>query len=146
MPDRSPTLPGVMPDLAELSRIHDMGIELIECSDDLDELLDRVLDEYETRLADMRHDTIEGHPEDRDEAQKLRALVMFATQAAALKQKAVANEDLKRRAEELERHESLLKKLSQLTHKINNPLTMCGYRRFMRDHNNSLAFLVQLID
>ena len=40
-----------MPDLAELCRLHDVGIELIELSNDLDDLLDKVLEEYERRLA-----------------------------------------------------------------------------------------------
>jgi len=151
MPDQGTHTWGMLPDLEELCRIHDIGLELIDRSDDLDDLLDRVLGEYESRLADMRSDTLDRDPEDEGEARKLRALVMFATQATALKQKAVAADELRRRAEELERlNEELnrgrererrmqeqqaqerhrverlalvMKTLSVLSHKINNPLT-----------------------
>ena len=119
MPERDTTSWGIRPDLEELCRIHDVGLELIDLSDDLDDLLDRVLDEYQRRLAEMRSDTLEGNPEDEDEAKKLRALVMFATQATALKQKTVAAEE-RRRAERLA---LVMKTLSVLSHKINNPLT-----------------------
>jgi len=58
------------PDLEELCRIHDIGLDLIERSDNLDDLLDRVLGEYELRLADLRNDTLDGDPEDEGEAKK----------------------------------------------------------------------------
>jgi signal transduction histidine kinase len=151
MPDQGTQVPGIRPDLEELCRIHDIGLDLIDRSDDIDDLLDRVLDEYELRLADLRDDTLDADPEDEGEAKKLRALVMFATQAAALKQKADAADEQRKRAEELERlneqikrghdrerrmHEQqvedryraerlalVMKTLSVLSHKINNPLT-----------------------
>ena len=151
MPDQSTPAPGIRPDLEELCRIHDIGVDLIERSDDVDDLLDHVLGEYERRLADLRNDTLDGDPQDEGEAKKLRALIMFATQAAALKEKAVAADELRQRAEELERlneqiklgrgrerrlHERqvddryraerlalVMKTLSVLSHKINNPLT-----------------------
>jgi len=34
----------ILPDLAELCRLHEVGLDLIERSHDLDELLDRVID------------------------------------------------------------------------------------------------------
>jgi len=43
-----------LPDLAELCRIHEIGLDLIGRSHDVDELLDRVLDEYESRLKELR--------------------------------------------------------------------------------------------
>ena len=89
-----------LPDLKELCRIHEIGLDLIGRSDDVDELLDRVLDEYESQLAGLPSDALDprsGGPEP-DSARKLRGLVMFATQAAALKEKAVAAAELKRRA------------------------------------------------
>jgi PAS domain-containing protein len=93
-----------IPDLAELCRIHEIGLDLIDKSHDLDELLDRVLDEYQSRLATLPSDALDArsgapHPES---LRKLRGLVMFATQAAALKEKAVAASELKRRAAVLE--------------------------------------------
>jgi len=93
-----------LPDLVELCRIHEIGLDLIGRSHDVDELLDRVLDEYESRLEALPSDALDArrggpHP---DSARKLRGLVMFATQAAALKEKAVAASELKRRAAALE--------------------------------------------
>jgi anti-sigma regulatory factor (Ser/Thr protein kinase)/PAS domain-containing protein len=93
-----------LPDLAELCRIHEIGLDLIGRSHDVDELLDRVLDEYESRLATLPSDALDarvGRPQP-DSARKLRGLVMFATQAAALKEKAVVAGELKRRAAMLE--------------------------------------------
>lgn len=94
----------ILPDLAELCRIHEIGLDLIGRSHDVDELLDRVLDEYESRLKELPFDALDArsgapHP---DSLGKLRGLVMFATQAAALKEKAILAGELKRRAAMLE--------------------------------------------
>ncbi len=93
----------VQPDLAELCRVYDVGLHLIERSHDLEELLDGILDEYERRLAELPNDALDRRRfQDSDTAaSKLRALVMFATQAAALKQKAAAAGELKHRAQAL---------------------------------------------
>ena len=93
-----------LPDLAELCRIHEIGLDLIDRSHDVDELLDRVLEEYESRLKVLPLDALDArggapHP---DSLRKLRGLVMFATQAAALKEKAIVAGELKRRAAMLE--------------------------------------------
>jgi PAS domain S-box-containing protein len=101
-----------MPDLAELCRIHEVSLELIQKSHDVDELLDGVLEEYERRLREMSADTLagEGEPVSREEAKKLQALVMFAGHAVALKEKAAAATQLRQRAEELERLNSELER------------------------------------
>jgi PAS domain-containing protein len=93
-----------IPELAELCRVHDIGMELIERCDDLDQFLDRVLEEYERRLAELPGDVLDGRSEPADPAaaRKLRALVMFATQAAALKEKAQAASELRDRSRSLE--------------------------------------------
>jgi signal transduction histidine kinase len=93
-----------IPDLAELCRIHEIGLDLIHRSHDVDDLLDRVLEEYEARLQRLPSDALDarsGGPRP-ESARELRGLVMFATQAAALKEKAVAATELKRRARLLE--------------------------------------------
>lgn len=129
MRERMTRSPGMLPDLEELCRIHDVGLDLIARSHDLDDLLDRVLEEYQTRLADMRVDTLDGEPDDEAEAKKLRALVMFASQAAALKEKTVAAEERRR----VERLALVMKTLSVLSHKINNPLTtLIGRSQMLR--------------
>jgi len=94
----------VIPDLAELCRIHEVGLDLIERSHDVDELLTRVLEEYERRLRELPGDALDGRAgkPSPESVRKLRALVMFATQAAALKEKAQAASELKRRAAMLE--------------------------------------------
>jgi signal transduction histidine kinase len=92
------------PDLLELCRIHEVGLDLIERSHDVDDLLNRVLEEYERRLRELPGDALDGRAgkPSPDSVRKLRALVMFATQAAALREKAVAASELKRRAAMLE--------------------------------------------
>jgi signal transduction histidine kinase len=93
-----------LPDLAELARLHDVGLDLIERSGDVDDLLDGVLAEYERRLAELPLDALDrrGGPMSETGAKKLRALMMFATQATALKTKAFAAEELRQRASDLE--------------------------------------------
>src|SRR5262245_10318691 len=93
-----------LPDLAELARLHDVGLDLIERSGDVDDLLDGVLEEYERRLAELPLDALDRRsgPMSRDGAKKLRALMMFATQAVALKTKALAANELRQRAQDLE--------------------------------------------
>lgn len=100
---RAAALEAIQPDLAELCRIHEIGLDLIERSDDVDALLDHVLDEYERRLRELPAEALDarvGAPA-RQSLKKLRALVMFATQAAALREKAVASAELKRRNDSL---------------------------------------------
>jgi signal transduction histidine kinase len=94
----------ILPDLAELCRIHEIGLDLIGRSHDVDELLDRVLDEYESRLKELPFDALDGRSAAPRPGSlgKLRGLVMFATQAAALKEKAILAGELRRRAEMLE--------------------------------------------
>jgi signal transduction histidine kinase len=93
-----------VPDLAELCRIHEIGLDLIERSDDVDGLLDRVIEEYEARLQELPSDALDLRSDGPrpESAKKLRALVMFATQASALKEKAIAASELRRRAAMLE--------------------------------------------
>ncbi len=94
----------VEPDLADLCRIHGLSIELIECSEDLDALLDRLLDEYESRLEALPVEALDPRsgPTTLEGAKKLRALVMFAAQAAALKARAEAAAVLRRKQAQLE--------------------------------------------
>jgi signal transduction histidine kinase len=95
----------VAADLEELCRVHDLSLELIERSDDLDELLDLLLDEYERRLSELPADAlddIDANSAGESENPKVRALVMFAAQAAALKARAESASRIRRQAGELE--------------------------------------------
>jgi signal transduction histidine kinase len=92
-----------LPDLAELARLYDVGVDLIERSGDVDDLLDGVLAEYERRLAELPLDALDRRgPTSETGSKKLRALMMFATQAVALKTKALAAEEQRQRARDLE--------------------------------------------
>jgi signal transduction histidine kinase len=127
-----------MPDLEELCRIHDVSLELIERSHDLDELLERILEEYEARLDELPNDALDARADTMSlaTAKKIRALTMFATQAVALKAKATESERRSREIEKRHRLEKLsevLKTLSVLSHKINNPLTaLLGRAQLLR--------------
>ena len=66
-----------LPDLAELCRIHEIGLDLIGRSHDVDELLDRVLDEYESRLSELPSDALDArsgapHPDSARQAARAR--------------------------------------------------------------------------
>lgn len=98
-----PVFEEAIPDLSELCRVHDVGLDLIDRSHDVDDLIDRVIDEYERRLADLPNDAFSGGGAPGSAAAgKVRALVMFACQASALREKAVAATKLRERAAALE--------------------------------------------
>jgi signal transduction histidine kinase len=128
-------LESVMPDLAELCRIHDIGLDLIERSNDLDELLERILEEYEARLHDLPNDALDLRADSLSlaTAKKLRALTMFASQAVAIKARAEETEKRHR----IEKLNEVLRTLSVLAHKINNPLTaLLGRAQLLRTYPN----------
>lgn len=88
-------------ELAELCANHDVSLELIERSHDMDDLLDRVLDEYERRLARIPAEALDcrGAECARVEDPGLRGLIRFAAQATALKEKAKNATELRRSLE-----------------------------------------------
>lgn len=100
----SDTDSATLPDLAELCRLHDVGIDLIERSHDVDDLLDKVLEEYERRLTELPPDAFDarGGAATGPVLGKIRALVMFASQASALKARAASATDLRLKSERLE--------------------------------------------
>jgi len=93
------------PALEELCRLHDVSLELIESSNDLDELLDRILREYERRLSEIPNDAFEVGEDGKllyEDDPKLRGLILFASQAVALKTRAEAAEAIRRTADRLQ--------------------------------------------
>lgn len=94
-----------LPHLADLCRNHEVGLELLERSADLEAFLDRVLDEYERRIAELTPDALDGRtgPRSAESASRLLALVMFASLAAAIRDRAVVSKELSDRASGLER-------------------------------------------
>ena len=76
---------------------HEISLELIRRSHDLDDLMDLVLDEYERRLTELQDETLEcgfGAEDGLKSDARLKALMMFAGQAAELMVKAENNRDL----------------------------------------------------
>jgi signal transduction histidine kinase len=133
-----------MPDLTELCRIHDVSLDLIERSNNLDELLERVLEEYEAQLEELPNDALDMRADSvpPTTATKLRALTMFASQAAALKARVEESEKRHR----LERLQEVLKTLSVLAHKINNPLTaLLGRAQLLRAYSGADPKVVKTI-
>ncbi len=108
MADSKSSAPGLLieiaPHLADLCRNHEVGLELLDRSGDPDTFLDRVLEEYERRLADLAPDALDGRtgPTSAESEGKLRALVMFASLAAAIRERALASQVLAERATSLE--------------------------------------------
>ncbi len=91
--------------LEELGRVHDVALEMIDRSGDVDALLGRVLDELERRLDEIPSDALDSRraPDARGHGDpKLRGLVMFTGQAVRLLARARATAALGRRARELE--------------------------------------------
>jgi signal transduction histidine kinase len=97
--------PAVRPDLVELCRTHDVSLDLIDSCEDLDRLVDRILDEFETRLKDLPVEALDPRAGTASEATltRLRSLMLFASQAAALRTKAEAAAELRLHTEALER-------------------------------------------
>jgi signal transduction histidine kinase len=125
------TYQDVLPGLRELSRVHDVGLDLIDQSHDLDELLDRVLEEYERRLLELPDNALDpgGSAANGLEVTKVRNLVMFATQATALIARAAAA----RERDRIVKLSAVMKDLRALNHDINNPLTaLMGRTQLLR--------------
>ena len=101
--DEPEPLETLQAELLELGRVHDVSLDLIQRSHDLDGLLDRILDEYEVRLRELPCEALgsTGAALSPPAAVKLRALLVFAAQAAALKEKAQAAAELRDRADAL---------------------------------------------
>lgn len=92
-------------ELEELCRVHDISLELIGRSDDPDDLMELVLDELERRLDEIPVHALGNTAEpalDENGHAKVRALVAFAGQAAALKERAEASRLLADHARDLE--------------------------------------------
>ncbi len=84
-------------DLEELCKVHSISLELIRRSHNLDDLLDVVLDELEARLGDIPGHAFRNRGEPKrnvHDSARLKALVMFTSQAAELKAKAEFNREL----------------------------------------------------
>lgn len=90
-------------DLAELCRLHDVGLDLIGRAHDVDGLIEAILDEYERRLRELPPDALD-RPDagDARTGAKVRALVRFAAQASAIQSQARSAADLRDRNRRVE--------------------------------------------
>lgn len=90
-------------DLADLCRLHDVGLDLLARAENVDDLIEAILDEYERRLAELPADALDrpatGDPRT---IAKVRALVMFAAQASAIKAHAQSGSALRERNRRME--------------------------------------------
>jgi hypothetical protein len=90
-------------DLADLCRLHDVGLDLLARAENVDDLIEAILEEYERRLADLPPDALDRpQSDDPGTAAKVRALVMFAAQASAIKAHAQSGAALRERNRRME--------------------------------------------
>ncbi len=102
-PNRSGDAEAGPHDLAELCRLHDVGLELLGRAHDVEGLIEAILDEYERRLRELPPDALD-RPEAGDPrtGAKVRALVRFAAQASAIQAQARSAADLRDRNRRVE--------------------------------------------
>ncbi|MDQ7051414.1 MAG: ATP-binding protein [candidate division KSB1 bacterium] len=138
--------------LAELDQIYSLSLELLKKSQDPDELLDALLDEYIRRFSEipgMNFSENLNEFQDDERREKAQALILFAQQAALLKENAdyqaklkeqnrkLANltRKLKKTNEELQRLNShYLNMLSFVSHELRSPLiSVLGFAELLEE-------------
>ncbi len=135
---------GISPSMDDMGSIYDFGLTMIDKCVDSNELITLILDEYERRFNEMPTTAIVpkgDSTQEKWEKEKVKSLMMFATQAVSLKEKSLfirqlkeKNHALKRAMEEqkrleaelveAERLKAILQVVGTLNHEINNPLTV----------------------
>ncbi len=138
--------------LKEFSRNYLANLELLEKSSDEKELLDKIFDEYIERLDELKgldlHKLQNGAGLE-EEREKFKSLIMYATQAAIVHDKArlyqkldKANRELREVNNELDKknrqlnalNEHYLNMLSFASHELRSPLiSILGYAELMAD-------------
>ncbi len=103
-------------ELEDLCRLHDVSVELIRRSDDVEDLVQGVLDEFERRLESLPRESLGNTPAQDVEALDdpgLRTLRRFAGQAVALKTRAENTAMLRSHAEALEQANGRLREAAR---------------------------------
>ncbi len=138
--------------LAELDQIYSLSLELLKKSQDPEQLLDALLDEYIRRFSEIPglnlSDNLDDLADD-ERREKAQALILFAQQAALLKENAdyqarlkeqnrkLANltRKLKKTNEELQRLNShYLNMLSFVSHELRSPLiSVLGFAELLEE-------------
>lgn len=131
---RKPASPSVETDLklAELCRLYQVSLDLIRRCADSSQLVDAVLSEYEKRLLEIPTADFLAEPEKNRnlvEREKIRSLLMFATQAALLKDEADVRDEIVQK-------NSVLLAISRDLHRANARL-----RELNEHYLNMLSFV-----
>ncbi len=109
--------------LAELDQIYSLSLELLKKSQDPDELLDALLDEYIRRFSEIPgmnfSEDLNEFPDD-ERREKAKALILFAQQAALLKENADYQARLKEQNRKLANLTRKLKKTNEELHRLNS--------------------------
>lgn len=116
--------------LQELCRLYDISLDLIQRATTPDELVERILDEYIFRFEQIPGTdlTEERRPAGKVEKEKVRSLIMFATQAVGLKENADVYEQLRLSNEELQRVTQELRETNRRLQALNRHyLNMLGF-------------------
>jgi len=138
--------------LRELFRNYEVSLELIQNAKNPDELLDQILDEYIKRLDEIPGTDLLATYESENTSfnkEKLKSLIMFATQATMLKENAdylaaleAKNQQLKELARDLKSSNEKLQKLnahylnmlSFVSHELRSPLiSILGFAELLED-------------
>lgn len=138
--------------LSELFRNYELSLELIQNAKNPDELLDQILEEYIKRLDEMPGTDLMATFESKDASankEKLKSLIMFATQASMLKENADylaalehKNQTLKEMARDLKHSNQKLQKLNShylnmlsfVSHELRSPLiSILGFAELLDD-------------
>ena len=131
--------------LKELSRNYSIRLELIEKTNNQQELVEVILNEYISRLNEIPGVDLKDLSQQKDinyKKEKLKSLIMFATQAVVLKEKAELykkledkNQELTFKNDELKtKNEHYLNMLSFVSHELRNPLiSILGYAQLLDD-------------
>jgi len=139
--------------LNEFARNYNVSLELLEKTSDDKELMEAILDEYLVRLNEFEGTDLKTLHVDKsitEKEEKFKSLVMFATQAAKLHEKAKLykkldekNHELKSLNEQLDQknnqlaslNEHYLNMLSFASHELRSPLiSILGYAELLSDH------------
>ena len=143
---RESNLDAIERDLADLCRQHGVALDLLQESRDIDDLIERVIGDFEAHGGSHSSDIATPGDGDEQARHDLRGLVAFACRASVLRDRAATSAAAARfeliggvsappdsDAARIEKLGDLLATVGVLIHKINNPLTaLVGRAQLLR--------------